>query len=298
MGLYVNTSELLTFVTVVETGNITRAAIRLNRVQSSVSHRLKNLEDTLGVTLLDRRPGEITPTAQGKILYDYALRIMDMVGACKKEIAHSQENQSCFRIGLIECLPPYIVHSLIDFSHDINQEIAISIGNTIDLIHAYENDEFDMVIVGSGFSAAHHTRMTLFSSEMVLISKLQSPTIDTISSLNGKVFLLSSKKAASTKNFDLLFREGDIVPKRVIECGSYPVLFSSVSAGRGISMVLRCSIGNEVRDEIKIHDLRGRFSKFEVELLYRTDSPHLDSAKLRKIIASVFRDPRLQSVGY
>ncbi|AYQ89953.1 LysR family transcriptional regulator [Burkholderia gladioli] len=293
-----NTSELLTFVTVVETGNITQAAARLNRVQSSISHRIRNLEDTLDVTLLDRRTDGITPTAQGKILYDYALRIMDLVGDCKKKIAHSKGSQSSIRIGLIECLPPYIVNSLIDLSHDVDQDIDISIGNTMNLLSAYENNEFDMIIIGSGFSAAHHSRLPLFSSELVLISEPQSPPIDTISVLDGKIFLLSSKKAASTRNFDLLFQEGGITPRRMVECGSYPILFSSVSAGKGVSMVLRCSIGREVREEIKIHDLRGRFNKFQVELLYRTDLPHLDSAKLRKMIASVFHDPRLRDVGY
>ncbi|MGN4149967.1 LysR family transcriptional regulator [Burkholderia gladioli] len=293
-----NTSELLTFVTVVETGNITQAAARLNRVQSSISHRIRNLEDTLDVTLLDRRTDGITPTAQGKILYDYALRIMDLVGDCKKKISHSKGSQSSIRIGLIECLPPYIVNSLIDLSHEVDQDIDISIGNTMSLLNAYENNEYDMVIIGSGFSAAHHSRLPLFSSELVLISEPQSPPIDTISVLDGKIFLLSSKKAASTRNFDLLFQEGGITPRRMVECGSYPILFSSVSAGKGVSMVLRCSIGREVREEIKIHDLRGRFNKFQVELLYRTDLPHLDSAKLRKMIASVFHDPRLCDVGY
>nr|WP_257977703.1 substrate-binding domain-containing protein [Burkholderia gladioli] len=223
---------------------------------------------------------------------------MDLVGDCKKKIAHSKGSQSSIRIGLIECLPPYIVNSLIDLSHEVDQDIDISIGNTMSLLNAYENNEFDMVIIGSGFSAAHHSRLPLFSSELVLISEPQSPPIDTISVLDGKIFLLSSKKAASTRNFDLLFQEGGITPRRMVECGSYPILFSSVSAGKGVSMVLRCSIGREVREEIKIHDLRGRFNKFQVELLYRTDLPHLDSAKLRKMIASVFHDPRLRDVGY
>lgn len=293
-----NTSELLTFVTVVETGNITQAAARLNRVQSSISHRIRNLEDALDVTLLDRRTEGITPTAQGKILYDYALRIMDLVGDCKDKIAHSKGSQSSIRIGLIECLPPYIVNSLIDLRHDVDQDIDISIGNTMNLLNAYENNEFDMIIVGSGFSAAHHARVPLFQSELVVITEQESPPIDTISVLDRRIFLLSSKKSASTRNFDLLFREGGITPGRMIECGSYPILFSSVSAGKGISMVLRCSIGRDVRDAIKIHDLRGRFNKFQVELLYRTDRPHLDSSKLRKMITSVFHDPRLRDVGY
>lgn len=48
-------NELLAFVTVVETGNITLAAERLNRVQSSISHRIRSLESSLDATLLDRK---------------------------------------------------------------------------------------------------------------------------------------------------------------------------------------------------------------------------------------------------
>ncbi len=68
-------NELLAFVTVVETGNITLAAERLNRVQSSISHRIRSLESSLDATLLDRKNEGCIPTEQGKILYEYALKM-------------------------------------------------------------------------------------------------------------------------------------------------------------------------------------------------------------------------------
>ena len=292
-------SELLAFVTVVETGNITQAAERLNRVQSSISHRIRSLEDNLDVTLLDRKADGCTLTAQGQILYEYALKILNLADDCKNNISHSKNSQLNIRIGIIECLPPYIVSSLIDLGHDLGWNIDISIGNTISLLNAFEQNEFDAVIIGAGFSNTQHARSTLLSSELVIITEKSYPEIKDLSVLDGEVFLLSSKKCATTtRNYNFLFNEGQITPKRVVECGSYPVLFSSIAAGKGVSLVLRCSISSEVQSKIKIHELNGQFNDFKIELVYRTDSAHMDGTKFRGVMNSVFQDPRLNNIGY
>ncbi|EBS4547152.1 LysR family transcriptional regulator [Salmonella enterica subsp. enterica serovar Newport] len=292
-------SELLAFVTVVETGNITQAAARLNRVQSSISHRIRSLEDNLDVILLDRKTEGCTPTAQGQILYEYALKILNLADDCKNNISYSKSSQLTIRVGIIECLPPYIISSLIDLGHELGWNIDISIGNTINLLSAFDKNEFDAVIIGAGFSNTQHARSILLSSELVIITEKNQPPITDISSLDGEVFLLSSKKCAtSTRNFNVLFNEGNITPKRVVECGSYPVLFSSIAAGKGVSLVLRCSISSEVKSKIKIHQLSGQFNDFKIELVYRTDCAYLDIAKFIGMVTSVFHDPRLRDIGY
>jgi len=292
-------SELLAFVTVVETGNITQAAERLNRVQSSISHRIRSLEDNLDVTLLDRKADGCTLTPQGQILYDYALKILNLAEDCKNNITCSKNSQLNIRIGIIECLPPYIVSSLIDLGHDLGWNIDISIGNTISLLNAFNHNEFDAVIVGAGFSNTQHPCSTLLSSELVIITEKSYPDVNDLSILDGEVFLLSSKKCATTtRNYNYLFKEGHITPKRIVECGSYPVLFSSIAAGKGVSLVLSCSISSEVKNKIKIHELNGQFKDFKIELVYRTESMQMDGAKFRGIIGSVFQDPRLKTPGY
>lgn len=292
-------SELLAFVTVVETGNITQAAERLNRVQSSISHRIRSLEANLDVTLLDRKADGCSLTAQGQILYDYALKILNLAEDCKNNIICSKNSQLNIRIGIIECLPPYIVSSLIDLGHDLGWNIDISVGNTISLLNAFDHNEFDAVIIGAGFSNTQHTCSTLLTSELVIITERNYPDITDLSVLDGEIFLLSSKKCATTtRNYGLLFEEGHITPKRVVECGSYPVLFSSIAAGKGVSLVLRCSISSEIQNKIKIHELNGQFNEFKIELVHRTDSLHIDGTKFRGVMNSVFQDPRLSTVGY
>ena len=68
--------EWQTFVTVVDEGNITRAAEKLFLSQPALSYRLRHMEKALGHSLLLRTAEGIALTAQGEIFYDYCKRMM------------------------------------------------------------------------------------------------------------------------------------------------------------------------------------------------------------------------------
>lgn len=67
---------LRAFVTVVECGGFSQAAVRLMRGQSAVSLQIKRLEETLGVRLLDRSPRHLALTSEGEMILDHAQRIL------------------------------------------------------------------------------------------------------------------------------------------------------------------------------------------------------------------------------
>jgi DNA-binding transcriptional LysR family regulator len=71
-------TALRSFVTVAETGGVTRAAGFLHLTQSAVSMQLKRLEESLGVTLLDRSSRSVSMTAAGEQLFSYARRMIDL----------------------------------------------------------------------------------------------------------------------------------------------------------------------------------------------------------------------------
>ena len=68
--------EWQTFVTVVEEGNITKAAEKLFLSQPALSYRLKQVEDILGRPLLIRANDGIALTAEGELYYDYCRRMI------------------------------------------------------------------------------------------------------------------------------------------------------------------------------------------------------------------------------
>lgn len=69
-------TALRSFVTVAETGGVTKAAGQLHLTQSAVSMQLKRLEESLGLDLMDRSGRGIALTQQGELLLSYAKRLM------------------------------------------------------------------------------------------------------------------------------------------------------------------------------------------------------------------------------
>ncbi|MGF1445678.1 MAG: LysR family transcriptional regulator [Pikeienuella sp.] len=69
-------TALRSFVTVAETGGVTRAAQQLHLTQSAVSMQIKRLEDMLQLPLLDRAGRGVTLTSHGEQLLGYGRRIL------------------------------------------------------------------------------------------------------------------------------------------------------------------------------------------------------------------------------
>lgn len=94
-------AELEIFRTVVAEGGVTRAAERLNRVQSNVTTRIKQLEQSMGVPLFVRDRRRMVLTAAGEALLDYAERILDLAQEARQAVA-PQSPRGRLRIGSID----------------------------------------------------------------------------------------------------------------------------------------------------------------------------------------------------
>ena len=70
-----NITSLQTFLAIVDTGSLVRASQKMNVTQSTVTARLKTLEDELGQVLLNRQKSGTTLTPAGTKLLRYA-RVM------------------------------------------------------------------------------------------------------------------------------------------------------------------------------------------------------------------------------
>ena len=63
-----NLRQLRYFLSVVEAGNMTRAADQLHVAQTALGMQIKQLEESLGVALLVRHSRGVEPTPAGKLL--------------------------------------------------------------------------------------------------------------------------------------------------------------------------------------------------------------------------------------
>ncbi|HDR9154994.1 TPA: LysR family transcriptional regulator [Burkholderia vietnamiensis] len=79
-------TDLKVFVAVAEEGNVSRGAERCHLAPSSASLRVKNLEDSVGVTLLSRHPRGVALTAAGQVLLEHARRCLAQLDQMRSDL--------------------------------------------------------------------------------------------------------------------------------------------------------------------------------------------------------------------
>jgi len=94
--------QIKTFLTVVDTGNITRAAEILHLVQPAVSRQIKLLEEDLAVSLFERQRHGMVLTEAGRTLVTYARRSLLELERARAEIGGADEGiGGLVTIGLV-----------------------------------------------------------------------------------------------------------------------------------------------------------------------------------------------------
>lgn len=135
------------FLSIAETGSITKAAEKVGRTQSAISQQILKLENLLGKTLL-LRDKTIKLTAEGEIFLSYAKQFFslhcEMIDRFK-----NPELEGEVRFGLPENFASvFLTDILIEFSR-IHPRILLKIecDLTLNLFDRFKQKEFDLVLV-------------------------------------------------------------------------------------------------------------------------------------------------------
>src|SRR4029450_2123319 len=94
-------SDLHIFRSVVSEGGVTRAAEKLHRVQSNLPTRVRQLEEEPGVQLFIRNGKRLHLSPPGKLLLDYADRLLDLAQEARDAV-HDAKPRGLFRLGSME----------------------------------------------------------------------------------------------------------------------------------------------------------------------------------------------------
>jgi DNA-binding transcriptional LysR family regulator len=142
--------DVLVFLTVARLGSITKAAKRLNMVQSNVTARIQKLEQAAGATLLRRHARGVKLTGGGEAMLPMALRLEALLS----DVACAFRGASCvreakLRLGAIETVAavqlPALVSEFLTKSPSV--DITVQIGSSSSLIKQVQEDELDAAFV-------------------------------------------------------------------------------------------------------------------------------------------------------
>lgn len=138
---------LRTFVSVCQTGSLSRAAEQAGRAQSALSAQIRRLEEQVGQRLLHRTGRGVVPTTEGEVFLDYASRILALG---ERALSHLNEQAMVdnVRVGLSEevanSLLPTALARLRRTHPQLHLDITVDYGE--DLAAHWQEGAFDVAV--------------------------------------------------------------------------------------------------------------------------------------------------------
>ena len=165
-------SAFKTFLTIVETGSLVRASERLNVTQSTVTARLRTLEDALGQTLMHRDKRGITLTSAGLKFKRYAEVMLDLWWQAQQETSLPDGVTETCNIGCHMDLWPTLGQPLFDHLADNQPETALAAwpGNQAALESWLANGVIDVGLGYQPSSSSDQVSLALPTETLILVS--------------------------------------------------------------------------------------------------------------------------------
>lgn len=154
---------LKTFVDLMESRSFNRSADRLGVRQSTVSHRITKLEDTLGQTLFLRSRSGTEPTKAGLRFLPHARNLLQDWSIAKRHMRLAERLDDSIRIGLQHDIGDAVAHNLVA---DLRKRLP---GTAIYLEMDYSTQMASDVIAGDldiAFVFSPHPSADLFHRQL------------------------------------------------------------------------------------------------------------------------------------
>lgn len=145
--------QLEYLLAVANCGGFSQAAQRCCVTQPSLSMQVKNLEEELGVVLLDRSRKPVIPTDAGRVVIERAREAVQAFRAVRESVADLRgEVSGLLRVGVLPTVAPYLVHRLLPvFARDYPRaELRVREMTTADIVRALDRDMLDAAIMTGG----------------------------------------------------------------------------------------------------------------------------------------------------
>lgn len=291
-----NLDHLQTFADVVRLGSFSAAAARLNLTQPAVSLQVRQLEQKLGMKLIERVGRTATPTAAGRALLQHAGGIDAAVNAALEEVAqHGRSVTGRVRIGIgatacIHILPPI----LSDLRRRFPQlDLMVNTGNAPEILRAIEDNSLDLGLVTlppktksqSLGRALDATPLIDDDFVAIAVKGTKLPEAVTPAVLAAQPLVIPEPGGNTRSLIDNWFAAGGLVPKAGMELDSVEAIKQLVGAGLGCSVLPGMALATpESRRGLEVRALKPKLTR-QLALVLRRDKPL--SRGLRETVAAL-----------
>ena len=249
--------QLNIFCKVIELKSFSRAGKAVHLSQPTISSHIKDLEDHLDCRLIDRLATESVPTKAGKLLYEYAKRMLALHDETETAMAEFKGKiRGRLVIGGSTIPGTYLMPQLIaDFKKQYPDVIvSLKIGDTDNIIDGILNENLELGIVGARAETKKIVQKKLIKDEMRLIvpanHRWAGKKRVSLDRLINEPFIVRERGSGTLKSIAAsLSSVGHSIDdlKVVAEMGSTESVRQAIKHGAGISILSTLAVAEEVK---------------------------------------------------
>ena len=278
--------QLRTFKTVADLTSFSLAARRLKLSQPSVSYQVKELEETLGLPLLDRLGKRVQLTEAGSLLYSYARRMLDVLDEATVAIEEMRGIQrGTLRVGASTTVGIYILPAALGAFKKLHPGLVISleIGTRARVQEQVLRNELDLAVVGPALKDPELAIIPFLSDELVLVAPaghaLAHRRSLSLKDLEAEPFVMREAASGSRWSLEKAARKEGAKLSVAMELGSNGAIKHAVESGLGLAVISRYACALEVSS--------GRLVELHVSGFPIRRDWHIVHLRKRKLPASV-----------
>jgi LysR family cyn operon transcriptional activator len=267
-------------VAVADHGGFTRAAEALHVSQPTLSQQIRQLEDTLGVSLFDRTSRTVKPTDAGQAYIECARRVLVELEAGKRALHDVKDlSRGTLRLAMTPTFMAYLVGPLVrDYvARYPNIHLQIFELSMDDIEAGLLDDSLDVAIAFSEVRNADIESIPAFTETLGVMVGRDHPLYDSQAALSADAlaqldFALLATDFVTRTRIDAYFANEGITPKVAIEVNSVSTLLE-VIRHTAIATILPEPIATQDRALHRI-PLLGEAPKRGAALLRRQNNYH------------------------
>ena len=275
------------FRTVVQEGGIIRAANKLNRVQSNVTTRIKQLEERLGLALFRRQGRSLVLSPEGELLLSYTQRLFRLADEAENELRTGRA-MGVFRLGSLESTAGSRLAPILSRFHRLHPGVVVELvtGTTGALVQRVANFEIEAAFVSEPFTAPGLQTLKVFDEELVLITAKDAPEVTRAAQLAGATLIAFANGCSYRKRLEEWLGAAAVMPARTLEFGSYQAMIACVAAGTGFALVPRSLLlALRASGDVRQHELPVRVRRNHTQLVWN-GVPSTALARLQELLAA------------
>ena len=274
------------FKAVVDEGSVSKAAQKLNRVQSNISTRIKQLEDSTQKQLFFRTGRLLKLTSDGALLLTYAEQFLALKEATTTAL-NDKEPRGIFRIGAMESTAAARLPKVLAKYNELFPQVKVDLitDTAGGLQERLKRVELDCIFVADPIISQNFESAPIYQEDLVLVTPKGFSEILNYDQLEGQTLIAFEKGCAYRKYLEDWVDSHNIRPSNILSMNSYLAMFSCVSAGTGFAVAPQ-SVLRLFRDAFPLqqHAIGDQFQNIETLLMWNKGYQTKNLAVLKDLL--------------